>query len=80
VFPNPFVGRLTISYQLEREQPVSFNLYDAVGNRVAGVGLGVQAAGTHSLHPNVAGLAPGVYFCELVTPTESRTYRLVKAQ
>jgi len=78
-YPNPFADRLTISYQLERSEPVTCRLYDAAGNRVADLPGGIQSAGTHSLRWDVAHLAPGVYFCEFATSTWVRTYRLAKA-
>jgi len=75
--PNPAAGRTTLSFQLEREGTVSLTVYDVQGRRVAKVLDASLAAGPHERMFDTHGLASGVYFVRLQTPTASVTRKLV---
>jgi hypothetical protein len=79
VHPNPVTDRTAITYQLSHSSLVSCLVYDAAGNLVARLSDGSQAAGTHSLRWNAAGMKPGIYFCKLVAGGGTSTARLVRA-
>lgn len=80
IYPNPARTRAHVDYALPRSGTVTLTLHDALGRQVRTVPLGVQAAGSHRAGLNVAGLAPGVYLCEVTTPTERQVRTLVVAQ
>ena len=61
-FPNPFAGRLSFAVTLPEAAPLSVELVDALGRRVAVLAGGdVREAGTHALTADVPNLAAGVY-------------------
>lgn len=60
-YPNPFASSTTLRYALPESGDVSVAVYDVLGRRVALVEPGVQAAGTHEVDIDAAGLASGVY-------------------
>lgn len=65
VFPNPFHGRATVRYTLERPGPVRLAVYDLLGRRVALPVDAFQAAGPHDVAFDAAGLPPGTYLLRL---------------
>jgi hypothetical protein len=77
VYPNPTRTEARIDYELPRPGPVTVTLHDALGRQVQSLPLGMQAAGAHQAVLDVADLAPGVYLCEVVTPTARQARTLV---
>jgi hypothetical protein len=64
-FPNPFNPTTTIRYELPAESKVSVQVYDVLGQVVATLVDGIQAAGKKEVHWNAAGSSSGVYLCRL---------------
>jgi len=82
VRPNPFAGRASVSFSLDRPGHVSIDVFDPAGRRVATLLDGVQGAGSHSLEWNgraASGgpVAAGVYFVRMETPGDVRMARVV---
>jgi hypothetical protein len=77
VYPNPARTEARIDYELPRSGPVTIALHDALGRQVRSVPLGRQAAGAHQAALDVAGLAPGLYLCEVATATARQTRTLI---
>jgi hypothetical protein len=75
--PNPATGSTLLSFQLQREGSVSLAVYDVRGRRVAEVLNTALSAGPHERMFDTHGLASGVYFVRLRTPTASVTRKLV---
>ncbi len=80
VVQNPFTDRAEVSYQLGSSGRVQCSVYDACGKRVATLFDGVQASGSYTCVWSAAGVAPGMYFVELVTPSGAGTALLVKSR
>ena len=86
-YPNPFNPETWIPYQLSDESSVSVSIYDATGNLIRSLSLGIQSAGFYNSRDraaywdgrNVLGeqVSSGVYFYQLTTPTFQQTRRLV---
>lgn len=57
----------SIDFSMEQSGPVSVEIYDLLGRRIAAIPLGVQVAGSHSIpwQPSVE-LLTGAYFCRLI--------------
>jgi len=77
VFPNPAVGRATVSFSLRQESRVSLRVVDLTGRVVAHLVEGVLPAGQHTrvFAPGVGG--SGVYFAELSAAGERVSRRVV---
>lgn len=75
--PNPFNPSTSIRYQLARREHVSLRIYDAQGREVMNVLDEEQAAGPNSVTLDASGLASGVYFYRLETPSFSDSRKFV---
>jgi hypothetical protein len=64
-YPNPFNPSTSISYQLSTDSQVKLLVYDLLGNEIATLANGVQAAGTHTVRFYATALASGVYLYRL---------------
>lgn len=80
-YPNPFNSAVTIAFNLDQPQPVSAEIYDILGRRVATIAEGHTIVGEQSLAWNGRDLsgnavATGVYFCRLRIGNEENIIRL----
>ena len=75
--PNPFNPSTAIRYQLARREHVSLRIYDTQGRQVMSVLDEEQAAGPNSVTLDASGLASGVYFYRLETPSFSASRKFV---
>jgi hypothetical protein len=71
-YPNPVSGTATIDFSLDRAENVSIHVYDVAGRRVATI-LDNQGrgAGPGSVSFDAGGMASGVYFLKMQTPTKN---------
>lgn len=81
--PNPFLGELTIRYELARSRSVRAELFDLRGRRVRSVELSTRPAGPHELILNAQddqgrSLASGVYMFVLSSEGERVSVPVVK--
>ena len=63
--PNPFRGRTTLAFELDRPGEVHLEVFDAAGRRVATLAEGRREAGAHTVTWDAVGLASGVYIARL---------------
>lgn len=76
-FPNPFNPSTTIAYSLPREERVTLEVYNLMGQRVARlVDDEVQEAGSHEVMFGAADLPSGVYLYTLTAGKEVHTRKL----
>jgi hypothetical protein len=79
--PNPGHGARTLAFGLPAAGPVTLEIYDLSGRRVATPFAGMAAAGTHEVawtaRLNGAPVNSGIYFARLKTSSGARTMRLV---
>ena len=65
-YPNPFSERVAFAFELPEGMPVTVELYDLQGRRVARLAENKYLAeGYHELHYGGGGLAPGLYLCKI---------------
>jgi hypothetical protein len=76
-YPNPFNAATTIEFPLMRNSKVNVALYDICGRHVMTLVDGVLASGTHQIGLNDKSLPTGVYICNLRTPFNDASLRLV---
>jgi hypothetical protein len=76
-YPNPVAGVATIDFSLDRDELVSIHVYDVAGRRVATIMEGQRrVAGPGSVNFDAKGLASGVYFLKMQTPSKYLTRKI----
>ncbi len=83
IYPNPSSGQVNISFSLENEMPVSIEIYNIEGQKVATLVESTLKAGTHDLQWNGSGddgheLGSGIYLCTLKTNSVIATKKLIR--
>lgn len=76
-YPNPFNPSTSIKYTLQRSGYVHLGVYNLLGQEVALLVDGVQAAGTHEAELSSASLPSGIYFYRLQAPGVFETRKMV---
>jgi hypothetical protein len=75
-YPNPFNATTTISFSLKSSGPVTLEIYDLLGRKVATLANGQMQAGEHKVVWNAGGQASGAYVLSLRAENKSATRRL----
>ena len=70
LFPNPTTGRLTLFVQSERPIDGNFDVFRSDGSFAGNFFRDRLAAGEHTLHFDLSGYSPGVYYYAFRTETE----------
>lgn len=81
-YPNPFSGKTTLKYTLDKAQPVVMNVYNVKGQKVRSLQKANLKAGEHSLEwdgKSDAGsqVASGVYFVKLESESGLHVQKLM---
>ena len=66
-FPNPFTGSTTLEYELVHSANVNLSIYNYLGQRVAVLMDGEQAAGKQIMRWEAEGMPSGIYYYRLTT-------------
>ena len=79
-YPNPFNANTVISFSLQKTAPVTVEVFDITGAKVAMLLNETMAAGIHEVVWDASDVASGVYFYKLSTGdvSESRQMVLIK--
>ncbi|MCH8569415.1 MAG: BspA family leucine-rich repeat surface protein [Balneolales bacterium] len=79
-YPNPFNPTTNITFSLPESSQVTLEVYNLMGQRVATLANGYQAAGRHSVSFNATNLASGIYIYRLTAGNyiETKKMMLVK--
>jgi len=75
VFPNPTNGKLSISYKLNNANPVSIEVYNATGVKVAEVGNAATGMATSTV--DLSGASEGIYLVRLSNNGQTTTQKVV---
>jgi hypothetical protein len=65
VYPNPARGYVNVSYTITKDERVSFEVYNLLGNKVLESGQGYQGAGSYTEQLNLPGLPEGMYLLKI---------------
>jgi hypothetical protein len=76
-FPNPFYANTTIQYELKEETKVMIVLLDQNGRKVKTILDDYKMPGFYQVDFSGDGLQNGIYFCKLLTSSESEMKRVV---
>lgn len=77
VFPNPFVSRTTLSFELPGASDVRLSVYDIAGRRVVNRPLGSYGAGSHETTLGASSLPAGILIYRLVSRYGVSTGRMI---
>lgn len=79
VYPNPFNGQATASYNLMESDNIKVELMDLTGKRIAVLNDGLQKAGTHELQINrqELGLSNGMYILQVSSDQFKASKKLI---
>jgi outer membrane protein assembly factor BamB len=80
LFPNPFSGIATVSYDVPRPQRVRIELFDILGRKVRVLVDDEHEAGTRKLSLDSSGLSSGVYLLRLASDQGVVTRKLTVVQ
>lgn len=75
-YPNPFNGSTSIQYSIIEAMEMEVAVFDLVGNKVAVLANGKQAAGPHKIEWNAEGVSSGAYLLK-VTSEKGAAARLI---
>lgn len=78
IYPNPAKNEVQINYELEQAASVSFAIFNTGGQLVHSVDYETQPPGQYTQAVGLHDLAPGVYFCTLVSDRFYHTTKLIK--
>lgn len=79
-YPNPFQSSTTIEFALGRDNPVSLEIYNAQGAKVATLMDAELSAGQYSTTWNAAGTKPGLYLFRVQAGRFVETRKLIKLE
>lgn len=75
-YPNPFNPQVTLRFSLPGDGPVTLDVFDVAGRRVARLVRGEMAAGDHAVTWRAPRAAAGVYLARLETSDGVRACRV----
>jgi len=78
VYPNPTANNFMISFVANAESSYEICIYDAIGNKVEVLYLGMLANGLNSLEFSLANLSSGVYVIKVSSEESTETIKLIK--
>ena len=64
-YPNPFNPSTTIQFSLPITEHVELNIYNILGEKVAGLVNETLSAGTHNITWDASNIPSGIYICRL---------------
>jgi hypothetical protein len=76
-YPNPFNPSTIITYSTAEKSLVTLDVYNALGEKVAGLVNEILPAGSHNVEFNGTGLTSGVYFYTLKIKGNSLTRKML---
>jgi len=65
VYPNPFSDKTSLTFNLERNENVTVNIYNAIGELMYSINRGQMNQGINKIELNNEGLSNGIYFVTL---------------
>jgi len=76
-YPNPFNPSTTVKVFLPHDGPMSLEVFDILGRRVATLSEGTMTRGEHTFTWEATGRSSGVYYCRLKTGELSITHTML---
>lgn len=80
IYPNPFYNKLTVYYELPRDDRVTIRLYDCLGKMVKTLVDHDQQQGAYYLTRETSGQPPGLYIIQVRAGNEMLARKVIKMQ
>jgi len=77
LYPNPASNQTNVSLDLLKDQNISVDVYNLVGEKIYSMNQGSMPAGHHTLVLNSSGFASGVYLVKVTADNASSMSKLV---
>jgi hypothetical protein len=77
LLPNPCTDRISLSYLLSEDSPLSLELYNSTGARIYSRTIEGRSPGSHSEEIRLSDSEEGIYFVRLVSPEYSEIKRIL---
>ncbi len=77
LYPNPTNNNTMVTFKLDKDQNVSVDVYNMLGEKVYTANQGLMSSGEHMITINGSTLQSGVYFVRFTTDNSSSTQKLV---
>lgn len=77
VYPNPTNGISNITLDLNKEENISYSIFNILGKEVKSVDLGLLQPGEKIYPVNMLDYEPGIYFISLNISDKSYTHKLI---
>ncbi len=77
MYPNPAKGSTNLVYDIAKEENISIEVTNLLGEKVYSENLGRTVAGKHALELNGNGLPTGIYMVKFATDNSSTTKKLI---
>jgi hypothetical protein len=78
VYPNPFVNKFEVEFELEHKQEVIFQVTDSQGRIVWTLNAGQFICGKHTLVCNLMDLSPGMYILKIKAGMKTGYSKILK--
>ncbi|MFH1320173.1 MAG: lamin tail domain-containing protein [Bacteroidota bacterium] len=78
-YPNPFTEFTTINFTLHQDDYIRIKVFDIYGREIAELMENKLFAGEHRVRFSSNNLAPGIYYCQVITSTISETRVISKS-
>ncbi len=76
-YPNPFNPTTQISFLLQQSEQIRLEVHNSTGQKIREIFNGLKGAGSHTFAFDAGGLASGVYYYTLTTPSFSQTKKML---
>ena len=76
-YPNPFNPSTKISFTIPEKGNVKLRVFDVLGREISLLANGVYEAGKYEVSFNASNLPSGIYFCNLVSGSNSITKKML---
>ncbi len=77
MYPNPTTGNTNLAFKLDKEQNVTVDLFNMLGEKISTINEGSMSAGSHTLMINGSSLQNGVYFVRFNSDNATTTQKLI---
>ena len=77
VFPNPFTSTTTLSFNLEKSETITINIYNVTGRKMKSVFTGKLAIGKQEIKIETKDFNRGIYFCEVKALTQTFKTKII---
>ncbi|WP_298542084.1 glycosyl hydrolase family 18 protein [uncultured Aquimarina sp.] len=79
MYPNPFTSTVNISFDLNKNKPITAVVYNQIGVKIAVLKENEKlSSGNHNMQWDTDGIPSGIYFLKLWMGKEIKTMKLIK--